>query len=318
MISTRTFLVAVGLFLGVILLLKGMVKPLEMSYATAGTERSGPCLAYMDTTFKDRLAKYQKLSRQVIEQGPVSRTAIYFPGFDMGSAHISPNSGQHLSACLRFFYLDSDQVPTNSLEATGRAYIAAFDALRPEAEAIEAFYVQRAPDIDVSRARQLDAAFEQRLRTLQQAEIPFRRAFEKAQLQLREQQLAQIEQRFGHDQHWYTLKFMLLARSAMDQVDEGTITATELAMMQDELQHIWQAAHIYHQAYPHLSSVGGSQAVWLDIEPLSQRWLEHLGNLQQQWSAKAKPVQLDMDLHIVQQDYDQLLAQYNAKVGSRY
>ncbi|MDT3722926.1 DUF3829 domain-containing protein [Pseudomonas oryzihabitans] len=319
MISTRTFLVAVGLFLTVILLTKARFKSPEYSYFDIITEATSRCLTYSDTLFKERLADYRKAAARVLEKGELH---AYFRGFGMGSPDLFPGSGQRMSACLEHFFLDSSKESQQGLLTSGRAYIQAFNELRPVAQAIEVLYSSATIVIDHQEAAQLDESFNQRLAQLQKAEVPFRQAFEPAQLLMRAQQLQQIEQNLGRDQHWHMLNFMLLARRAMDRLEGDrtlpALTATELSASVEELQRGWQAAHLYHEAYPRLSAVGGNKAVWLEVEASAKRWLDRLATLQQHWSLKASPTALDADLRFVQHDYDQLLARYDATVGSRY
>ncbi|APQ12738.1 hypothetical protein BJP27_14950 [Pseudomonas oryzihabitans] len=319
MISTRTFLVAVGLFLAVILLTKAQFTSPEYSYSDIRTEAASRCLIYTDTLFKERLAKYRKAAARVLEKGEPN---VYFGGFGMGSPDLFPSSGQSISACLEHFFLDSRKESQQGLLTSGRAYVEAFDELRPVAQAIEVLYSSPTIMIDRQQAALLNEKFNRQLMQLQEAAVPFRQAFEPSQLLMREQQLQQIEQHLGRDQHWHMLNFMLLARRAMDQLEGSPattrLTAAELSASVEELQRSWQAAHLYHLAYPQLSSAGGSKAVWLEVETSTKRWLERLATLQQHWSLKANSAVLDADLHLVQHDYDQLLTQYNDRVGSRY
>ncbi|MBX8515459.1 DUF3829 domain-containing protein [Pseudomonas cichorii] len=312
MISTRAFVVAVCVFLGIAWLHQTLVPSrAKPEYESSRLLNMNKCLAYSDTLLRIRYHFYQTRYDDVIARNPSpSRT---FSGFGMGT-------GEKYSASPCSFYVSSLYEGSSPLDIATHDYVQAYDNLRPEARKVEQLYVERYPEIPI--ARQLNELITQRMDELYERAPAFNQALEQPMLQLRSNQLETIEQRLGRDQHWHTLNFMLVARQAINQLDEQAgsqrLTPEQVQALHSSLLAAWTDAEDYFKTLPRLTAVGGGKPVWREISEPAKTWIDALATLQQHWTARAEPEQLSNDFIAVDNGYDRMWTLYNLAAFGKY
>lgn len=319
MISNRAFAIAVIALLGLTWLVLQLDARKSIDRETQArwleVQQINNCLLNGAELLELRYAEYRALVAPSAQNNPYR---YFSSGFGMGSGDIIPAKDARPSPCHRWF---GGGAPT-SLQNLARNYVAAYDKLRPDAEAVERWLAQRPIDQDPLELAQLEQALNARLEEARAQAIPLRQALEQPQLAVREQQLASIEQRLGRDQHWYTLRFMILARETINALDAMTngaeLTPRQLLDLHQSLMTRWADANTFVQALPRLRSSNGNLPVWRVISPDAEEWLASLGRLQQHWAAGADAAQLNQDLATARAGYDALLRRYNGVVAYQY
>ncbi|RMO94900.1 hypothetical protein ALQ33_04390 [Pseudomonas syringae pv. philadelphi] len=137
---------------------------------------------------------------------------------------------------------------------------------------------------DIKRARQLDADIAQGMQELKAHSLVVRTRFEEPQLLVRSEQLAAIEYRLGHDQHWHMLNFMILARQTINYLDQTTenahLSPEKLEALHSQLAGAWLDAERYFEKMPNLKSANQKRPVWAVIRAPAQAWILTLDTLQ--------------------------------------
>jgi hypothetical protein len=235
----------------------------------------------------------------------------------MGSGDILPAQGVQPSPCKPWLHSKEPE-----LNAQAKNYVKAYDRLRPDAVAIERWLGDRFNELPTPELDRLGQAFSLNLQQVRAQAVPLRQALEQPQLQVREQQLAAIENRLGHDQHWHTLNFMILARqtiNALDAMTEGApLNPAQLLAMQHTLAARWVGAEAFIEPLPRLRSANGGQPVWAHISFAAKQWLAALERLQQHWASGADASELNQDLAAARAGYDELQSRYNTAVKAQY
>ncbi|MCG6574787.1 DUF3829 domain-containing protein [Pseudomonas sp. AF32] len=318
MISNRAFAIAVIALLGLTWLVLQLEGPRHIDQQTRSrwleVQQINTCLLNGADLLERRFADYRDLIAPATETSPYRRL---FSGFGMGSGNVIPSKDTQPSPCYRWF----DGEP-GSLQYFAKNYVRAYDSLRPHAEATERWLATRPSDRDQSRLEPLDRALRSGLQEVRTQSIPLRQALERPQLLVREQQLASIEQRLGHDQHWHTLRFMIHARETINALDAMTngadLTPQQLLDFYRPLTTSWTAAEAFVQARPRLRSSDGGQPVWSSISLAAKEWLGAVERLQRHWASGADATALNQDLAAVRSGYDELQTRYNAAVALQY
>lgn len=315
MISTRAFITAVVVLLTMAWLVQRVsssetvVDKTTLSY-WAEVQAITTCLVEGADLLEQRYADYHALltppkDKWLPRQG--------FAGFGMGAGDLLRTQ----APCKPWLHSSEPE-----LNAQAKHYVQAYDRLRPDALAIERWLGDRSNEPPAPELDQLERAFNLNLQDLRTQAIPLRQALERPQLQVREQQLAAIETRLGHDQHWHTLRFMIFARetiNALDAMTEGTpLSPEQLLTQQQALMASWKDAEALVQALPRLRSANGKQPVWTHIGFAAKEWLTALERLQQHWAAGADAGELNQDLAAARAGYDELQSRYNTAVQSQY
>jgi hypothetical protein len=317
MISTQTFITAV------VLLLSFTWGVLQVKEPGSGVDKAtqaqwtriqamNTCLLHGADLLEMRYAEYRAL---VAAQEPKQFTQ-WFRGFGMGSGQLIPRDNTPLSPCRRQY--DLQEAP-GVLLSSANDYVNAYDAARPEAEALELWLKD---GYRPERLADITESFDRRIEQARALSIPFRQALEQPHLDVRQQQLKAIESRLGHDQHWYTLRFMVIARQTIDALDAmgdgGPLTATQLTAMRQSSATAWSEAEDSLRPLPRLRSANDKQPVWKIISQVGKDWLEGVELLDRHWSEGADAERLNQDLAEVRAAYDKLLAGYNAAAGPQY
>ena len=318
MISNRAFAIAVIALLGLTWSVLQLEGPRNIDQQTRSrwlvVQQINTCLLNGADLLEGRYTQYRELTAPATEANPYRRL---FPGFGMGSGDVTPAKDAPPSPCYRWFYGEP-----GSLQYFAKNYVSAYDNLRPEAEAIERWLAMRTSDRDPSRFEPLDRALRSGLQEARAQSIPLRQALEQPQLQVRAEQLASIEQRLGHDQHWHTLRFMIHARETINALDAMTngadLTPQQLLDFYRPLTTSWSDAEAFVQARPRLRSSEGNMPVWSSISLAAKEWLGAIERLQQHWTSGADATLLNQDLAAVRAGYDELQTRYNAAVALQY
>ncbi|ROO36212.1 MULTISPECIES: DUF3829 domain-containing protein [unclassified Pseudomonas] len=319
MISNRAFAIAVIALLGLTWLVLQLDPRKHIDPQTRSrwqqVQQINTCLLNGAELLERRYAEYRDLVASSTQHDAYRH---FFAGFGMGSGEIVPGNDAPPSPCYRWLGAGTPE----GLQALARNYVTAYDQLRPDAEAVERWLAQRPMDRDPLELARLEQALSARLQEARTRAIPLRQAFEQPQLEARQQQLASIEQRLGHDQHWYTLRFMIDARQTMDALDAMTtgaaLTPRQLLDLHQSLMTRWADAETFIQALPRLRSADGNLPVWSVISSQAWEWLTYLERLQQHWAAGADAAQLNQDLAAARAGYDELQRRYNAVVVRQY
>lgn len=316
MISSRAFATAVLASLG----LSWLVQQIDTANIDYGTrlrweavQQINTCLVDGADLLEQRYSDYRNLVAQSQEKnGPWKG----FAGFGMGSGDVMPPQGAQPSPCYRWF----GGGEPGGLQYLAKNYLGAYDNLRPSAEAAErwlATRVQDRPPFDP-----IERALNLRLQDARDQAIPLRQALEQPQLLIREEQLASIEERLGHDQHWYTLRFMIRARQTINALDAmangASLTPQQLSSLQQSLASSWSDADAFVKARPRLRSANDGPPVWSQISLSGEEWLAALNRLQQHWASAADAAELNQDLAAARAGYDELQSRYNLAVAKQY
>lgn len=119
-------------------------------------------------------------------------------------------------------------------------------------------------------------------------------------LRIRQVQLRQIEARFGQDQHWHLLNFMLQARLNLDQLTkasaEHNLTPTLLSGLIENVKAAHAAGTSYMQAHPATSSDKSVQGIWEHLHTPATDYFKALDSLRDDWTAQRDSLYLDDDL----------------------
>ena len=142
-----------------------------------------------------------------------------------------------------------------------------------------------------------------------------RRQLEDEDLRLRPAQLALLETRFGRDLHWHVLNYMIAARQAVDQIDEGVrnanLTPKALAALTAAVQRANENSAGFVDQIPDKNLNDETQHLWYTIRAPADAYLKALQSLLQDWLDHAPPQQLSDDYYLVTRRYDALLSYYN-------
>lgn len=319
MISNRAFIAAICVFAAVVWAHHRLTGTHRISTDpiadTSMMRDAAACLVFDDTLLLERYADYREHYQALVDgrQGMLP----FIQSFAMGANSNSIALDKSLACSIRYpqlLYPKSDPLVIAVIE-----YSEALNALRDKTFDAETLYNQPRPDIE--RARQLDADITQGIQQLQQRSLAVRKRFEEPQFLVRSEQLAAIDYRLGHDQHWHTLNFMILARQTinyLDQTGNNALSPDGLKALQSSLSAAWMEAEGYFAKMPNLKSANRKRPVWTVIRSPAQAWISTLNTLQQHWVAHAGVDQLNKDLLVIEQHYDHLLMQYNASVSGQY
>ncbi|MDU9025094.1 DUF3829 domain-containing protein [Pseudomonas corrugata] len=316
MISGRAFATAVLVLLGLSWLVQ-QIDPVRIDYGTRlrwqEVEQINTCLVEGADLLEQRYTDYRNLVAQSQETNVRWRS---FAGFGMGSGDVITPKGAQPSPCYRWF----GGGEPGSLQYLAKNYLGAYDYLRPNAEAAERWLATRAQDRPPFEP--IGRALALHLQDARDQAIPLRQALEQPQILIREEQLASIEERLGHDQHWYTLRFMISARqtiNALDAMSNGaSLTPQQLLNLHQSLATRWADADNFVRALPRLRSADGGPPVWSKISLTGEEWLASLNRLQQHWASGADAAELNQDLAAARAGYDELQSRYNLAVAKQY
>ncbi|UZE21546.1 YiiG family protein [Pseudomonas sp. B21-056] len=315
MISSRAFATAVIVLLSLGWLVK-QIDPAHIDNETRSrwleVQQINTCLVDGADLLEQRYTDYRNLVAQSRENNSFWRS---FVGFGMGSANINPPKAVQPSPCYPWFGGEP-----GSLQYLAKNYLRAYDNLRPKAEAAERWFATRAQDQPPFDP--IGRTLELQLQGTRDQAIPLRQALEHPQILVREEQLASIEERLGHDQHWYTLRFMIRARQTINALDAMTngasLTPQQLFAMHQSLATHWSDADNFVRALPRLRSANGGPPVWSKISLTAEEWLAALDRLQQHWASGADAAELNQDLAAARAGYDELQSRYNLAVAKQY
>ncbi len=317
MITTRTFGAAVVVLVLMMTLVKRVSEPPKLfgNYASlqwATVQVLNGCLVNGADLLEQRYAEY----RALIAKRETDPLAFKFLEFGMGSGEPIPPKGAAASPCNTGGVYHDELAEA---QTTANDYAKTYAALRPVAEQAERLF---RPGLDNEFSPEVNEQLRRLIDQTRIQSIPFRQALEQPQLVVRAQQLQTIEASKGHDQHWHTLRFMLLARQTINALDAmasgASLTPLQLLAMQQSLDNTRLEADAFVKALPRLRAKGDKPPIWSVTTASAKDWLDQLARLQQHWAAGADAPELNKDLADARAGYDLLLTTYNAAVGSDY
>jgi hypothetical protein len=147
------------------------------------------------------------------------------------------------------------------------------------------------------------------------ASTALRTPLEQADMAVRPAQLALIEARFGRDMHWQVLNYMIAARQAVNQIEQGmrnaNLTPPTVAAVADTVQQAADSARAYVRTHPGDKLDEEAHFLWYTLNEPADAYLSALRTLTQHWHEHAPPQQLSDDYYLVTRRYDALLSYYN-------
>jgi len=154
------------------------------------------------------------------------------------------------------------------------------------------------------------------------ASTELRKRLEREDVRLRPGQLALLQTRFGQDINWHLLNYMIAARTAVDELEQGaylaTLTPQTLAPLIDAVQQASAQGKDYARLHPGKPRDEFAHYLWHTITPAADAYLQALQTLQQHWREHGTPQQLSDDFALVTHRYDVLLSFYNKPARSTF
>jgi hypothetical protein len=142
-----------------------------------------------------------------------------------------------------------------------------------------------------------------------------RRSLEREEQRVRPAQLALLEARFGRDMQWHLLKYMITARQAVNQIEQGmrdaSLTPQHVADLTEAVRKAAEDSRIFLNAMPSRRPDDEAIHLWYNIKAPADEYLKALDTLRQDWQNHAAPQQLSDDYYLVTRRYDALLSYYN-------
>ncbi|MGR3885482.1 DUF3829 domain-containing protein [Pseudomonas sp. 1152_12] len=142
-----------------------------------------------------------------------------------------------------------------------------------------------------------------------------RQQLEDEDLRLRPAQLALLETRFGRDLHWHVLNYMIAARQAVNEIEQGmrnaSLTPQTVGTLANAVQKAADDVKAYVRLHPGQTMDEEARFLWYTITPPADEYLARLNSLKQHWLDHAPPQQLSDDYYLVTRRYDALLSYYN-------
>lgn len=149
-----------------------------------------------------------------------------------------------------------------------------------------------------------------------------RRALEREEQRLRPAQLTLLKARFGEDLHWHVLNYMITARQAINQVDQGmrnaSLTPQALATLAAAVQVAGENTERFAKGVPRTARDEDAAYLWYSVKPSVDAYLEAMHALLNDWLDHASPQQLSDDYYVVARRYDSLLSYYNRQARNTF
>ncbi|MGY2291002.1 DUF3829 domain-containing protein [Pseudomonas sp. SDO528_S397] len=211
--------------------------------------------------------------------------------------------------------------PGSPLIDAGRQYVKALQAVTPLVDSFD-FY-QRMGSKNFKPPRTEDAqALAVSGADYMQASTDLHQRLMLEDIRLRPAQLARLQIRFGQDRYWHLLNYMIAARTAVDEIEQGVrradLTPSTLAPLIEAVQSAAQNGKAYVNTHPASAADAFASHLWQTLVPPADAYLEALQTLQQHWDKHAAPQQLSDDYYLVTRRYDILLSYYNKLARSTY
>lgn len=149
-----------------------------------------------------------------------------------------------------------------------------------------------------------------------------RKQLEEEDLRMRPAQLALLQTRFGQDLHWHLLNYMIAARQAINQIDQGVhdanLTPQALAKLIVAVQRANENSTAFVDQIPNKQLNDETIHLWYSIKAPADTYLNALHTLLQDWLEHAPPQQLSDDYYLVTRRYDALLSYYNKSARNAF
>ena len=147
------------------------------------------------------------------------------------------------------------------------------------------------------------------------ASNPLRQQVERLDLEQRRGQLSLIESRLRHDIHWHLLAYMIQARDTLnlvsDRVKNRSLNPAQLTATTEQLQQAWQAKEQFRRSLLPSKSGEDARYLWNELSGPTQKYLDSLRTLDQDWRNKAEPQRLSADYYAITRGYDSMISHYN-------
>lgn len=209
--------------------------------------------------------------------------------------------------------------PDNPMVGAVGRYVQALQDVTPLTDVFD-FYQNISPNVFVGDA--VADAMPRKGDAYMAASTELRQRLEAEDLRLRPGQLAQLETRFGRDTHWHLLNYMLAARTAVNQIEQGVrqanLTPQTLGALTDAVQQAALDATEYRRLHPARPQAEFAGYLWGTITPSADAYLTALHTLHRDWLAHAPAQQLSDDFYQVTRRYDALLSYYNKLARSEF
>jgi hypothetical protein len=161
----------------------------------------------------------------------------------------------------------------------------------------------------------LQVAYDQVVEKYLAASTSLRQQLEDEDLRVRPAQLVLLEARFGRDMQWHLLNYMITARQAVNQIEQGVraanLTPQHLSRLTDAVQKAAEDSRVVMNAMPSRRPDDEAIYLWYNIKAPADEYLKALNTLRQDWQDQAAPQQLSDDYYLITRRYDALLSYYN-------
>ncbi|WLH66203.1 DUF3829 domain-containing protein [Pseudomonas sp. FP2309] len=148
-----------------------------------------------------------------------------------------------------------------------------------------------------------------------QVSTQLRSQLEREDLEVRPAQLALLQARFGRDLQWHLLNYMIAARQAVRQIEQGVrdanLTPHQLADLTEAVREASEDSRRFMNAMPKTRPDERVAYLWYNTKASADAYLDALRTLHQHWLEHAPPQQLSDDYALVTHRYDVLLSFYN-------
>ena len=163
--------------------------------------------------------------------------------------------------------------------------------------------------------KQLLLAYDQVVEKYLAASTSLRQQLADEDLSVRPAQLALLEARFGRDMQWHLLNYMIAARQAVNQIEQGVrdanLTPQRVADLTEGVRKAAEDSRVFLNAMPSRRLDDEAIYLWYNIKAPADEYLKALNTLHQDWQDHAAPQQLSDDYYRVTRRYDALLSYYN-------
>ena len=323
-------LLPIGLFLGLGLLgMAGATKPLQQvqlwldqqdSPHTAAASALAPIIDCVNRIDRDtRLAYYRKRSTQ-----PVA------PDTDNYGDRTEPEPRLIQAAvCSQLYTLKLErQDPGSHLAGLASVYAYQLNKFTSLTDTVIPAY--RANGIPPSTQqmvaevmnKHLAQELEKKGEDYWRVSAQLRNDLEVEDLRMRPAQLTLLESRFGRDVHWHILNYMIAARQAVNQIEQGmrdaSLTPQTVATLADAVQQAADGAKAYIRKPTSPERDEDAEYMWYVITAPAEAYLTALHTLEKDWQARALPQQLSDDYYLVTRRYDALLSYYNRQARNTF
>ncbi|QHF45013.1 hypothetical protein PspS35_14940 [Pseudomonas sp. S35] len=208
------------------------------------------------------------------------------------------------------------QAPASDLLAAADAYAQALYNVTALADGVTRLQPPAPQELAPEAAnKQLQVAHAHVVEKYLAASTSLRQQLADEDLRVRPAQLALLQARFGRDMQWHLLNYMITARQAVNQIEQGVratnLTPQRVADLADAVHKAAEDSRVFMNTLSSRRPDDEAIYLWYNIKAPADEYLKALNTLRQDWQDHAAPQQLSDDYYLVTRRYDALLSYYN-------